>query len=61
MQSRREVLGGLLTIGFIPACACAQSESFGCVVSDHNVDEWQNVGLAPIPGPRRSLPVPPLT
>jgi hypothetical protein len=37
MQSRREVLGGLLTIGFIPACACAQSGSFGCVVSDQRL------------------------
>jgi hypothetical protein len=37
MQSRREVLGGLLTVGFMPACACAQSQTFGCVVSDQRL------------------------
>jgi len=38
MHSRREVvLGGLLAVGFVPTCACAQSETFGCVISDARI------------------------
>jgi hypothetical protein len=38
MHSRRDVvLGGLLTIGFMPRCACAQSQTFGCVISDQHL------------------------
>jgi hypothetical protein len=38
MQSRREVvLGGLLTVGFMPRCACAQSQTLGCVISDQHL------------------------
>ncbi len=33
------------------ACALGVDEERGwIVVSDHNVDEWPNAGLAPIPG-----------
>ena len=37
MYSRRKVLAGLLGIGCIPRCACAQAGYFGCVISDQRL------------------------
>jgi hypothetical protein len=38
MLRRREVvLGGLLTIGFMPRCACANVETLGCVITDQQL------------------------
>ena len=38
MLKRREVvLGGLLTIGFMPRCACAKIDTLGCVITDQQL------------------------
>jgi hypothetical protein len=37
MYSRRKVLGGLLTIGCIPRCACARAGHFSCLISDDHL------------------------
>jgi hypothetical protein len=38
MLKRREVvLGGLLTISFMPRCACAKIQTLGCVITDQQL------------------------